>query len=59
MSEPVKSPCPPGSTEEVIWADVDGNVLPGQQGAAWGETIVTLPDGTKEHTIFTTGPKEN
>lgn len=57
MSKPVVSPYPPGSTEEVIWVDIDGRVLPDQDGAAWGETIVTLPDGKKEHAIFRTGPK--
>lgn len=53
MSEAVVSPFPPGSIEEVIWIDAEGNVLPDQRGAVRGETIVTFPDGNREYTIFT------
>jgi hypothetical protein len=52
MSEPVPSPYPPGTIEEVIWVDARGRVLPDQQGAVRGETIVTLPDGRRECSIF-------
>jgi hypothetical protein len=51
----VASPFPPGTTEEVIWVGADGEVLPTQEGAVRGETIVTYPDGRTEHTLFTTG----
>jgi hypothetical protein len=56
MSEPVPSPYPPGTTEEVIWVDARGRVLPDQQGAVRGETIVTFPDGRTEYTLFTLQP---
>jgi len=54
VSEPqVKSPFPPGTTERVIWVDAEGKVLPTQEGAAGGEITLTFPDGTRQHTIFT------
>jgi hypothetical protein len=57
MSEPnVASPFPPGTIEQVIWVGADGQVLPDQDGAVRGETIVTYPDGRVEHTLFTTAP---
>jgi len=56
MSGPVVSPFPPGTTEQTIWIDAQGSVLPDQIGAVRGEVVVTFPDGTKEHTLFTTGP---
>jgi hypothetical protein len=56
MSEAaVRSPFPPGTTEQVIWVDGDGNVLPDQEGAVSGEITVTFPDGRQEHTLFETG----
>jgi hypothetical protein len=51
----VRSPFPPGTTEQVIWVDGDGNVLPGQEGATGGEITVTYPDGRQEHHLFETG----
>ena len=57
MSQPkVPSPFPPGTTETVIWTDAQGRVLPDQEGATGGETVVTYPDGRVEHTIFTIEP---
>jgi hypothetical protein len=54
VSEPqVKSPFPPGTTERVIWVDAEGKVLPTKEGAAGGEITLTFPDGTRQHTIFT------
>ena len=53
----VTSPFPPGTTEQVIWTDAEGNVLPDQKDATGGEIVVTFPDGQVEHTIFTTAPE--
>lgn len=53
MSEAVKSPFPPGTIERVIWVDAEGKQLPSQEGAAGGEIHLTFPDGTEQHTIFT------
>ncbi len=55
VSEPVVSPFPPGTTEQTIWIDAQGRVLPGPDGAVRGEVTVTFPDGRQEHTLFTTG----
>lgn len=57
VSEPLVSPFPPGTTEQTIWLDAQGRVLPDQVGAVRGEVVVTFPNGEKEHTLFTTGPK--
>lgn len=51
----VRSPFPTGTTWETIWVDEEGNQLPGKEGAAGGEIIVTFPDGTVQHTLFETG----
>lgn len=56
MSEP-SSPFPPGTTEQVIWVDADGHVLPDAQGAVGGETVVTYPDGRVESTLFRSVPR--
>jgi len=56
VSEPVGSPFPPGTTEQVIWQDSAGQPLPDRVGAAGGEIVVTYPDGRQEHIMFTSGP---
>jgi hypothetical protein len=60
VSQPQAStPFPPGTTEQVIWTDADGRVLPGQENATGGEIVLTFPDGRVEHTIFTTAAAED
>lgn len=55
MSDPVGYP--PGTTEQVIWQDSEGNQVATQEEAAGGEIVVTFPDGRSEHTLFSTGPR--
>lgn len=43
-------------TEQIIYQDWEGKPLPSREGAAGGEIVTTLPDGTVEHTLFSLGP---
>lgn len=54
LDREMPSPFPPGTVERVTWMDSEGRGLPGADGAVAGEVELTFPDGTTEHTFFTT-----